>query len=149
MEHQTSKRITVAQPNPNIHHTAAPPRPKEVMPAETRKMEHAIALALAKKASKNLAKFNKNGLNARTAAPTRYSIGADWIAGLHLDEQTLKIAKEIDMINLSWPALRIYQHLRNVLLRGGFAAARFPTSEVVCIFNHLMIIMTNLFGSFA
>ena len=48
----------------------------------------------------------------------RDTLGADWIAGLPLDEQALEMAKEIAMINLSWPALRIYQHVKNVLLPG-------------------------------
>lgn len=61
----------------------------------------------------------------------RDTLGADWIAGLPLDEQAIEMAKELATTNLSWSGMRVYQHIRNVLIPGGVAAARFPTSDVV------------------
>ena len=61
-------------------------------------------------------------------------MGEDYIAGLPLDEQCYEMTKEFAMSNLSWPAMRIYQHVRNILLPGRTDAARFPTDQVVsCI----------------
>lgn len=35
------------------------------------------------------------------------------------------------MENLSWPAMRIFQYVRNLVLPGNAAAARFPTSTTI------------------
>ena len=59
------------------------------------------------------------------------TLGKDYIAGLPLYEQCHETAKELAMTNLSWPAMRIYQHVRNLLLPGRSDAARFPTDQEV------------------
>lgn len=72
----------------------------------------------------------KNAVNAHNID----TLGEDYIAGLPLDERCHEMAKELAMSNLSWPAMRIYQHVRNILLPGRTDAARFPTDQVVsCI----------------
>ena len=59
------------------------------------------------------------------------TLGEDYIVGLPLDEQCYEMVKEFAMSNLSWPAMRIYQHVRNILLPGRTDAARFPTDQEV------------------
>lgn len=61
--------------------------------------------------------------------------------GLSLNDQAMEMAKELATSNLSWSGIRIFEHIRNVLIPGGPPAVKFPTCDTVRVQRifHLLI----------